>query len=79
MYSGHSKEHTFLCHNFIGLSIGPTIIFRDVKKQDCHGLLSSLVSQLSVESDSCYNVLSKLYADNGRSTWKPGVGALKKC
>jgi hypothetical protein len=30
-------------------------------------------------SDSCYNVLSKLYADNGRGTWKLGVGALKKC
>jgi hypothetical protein len=35
--------------------------FRDVKKQDCYGLLSSLLSQLSVESDSCYDVLSKLY------------------
>jgi len=30
--------------------------FRDVKKQDCYGLLSSLVSQLSAESDSCYNL-----------------------
>src|SRR6266852_8191576 len=29
--------------------------FRDVKKQDCYGLLSSLISQLSAESDSCYN------------------------
>jgi hypothetical protein len=53
--------------------------FRDVKKQDCYGLLSSLVSQLSVESDSCYNVLSKLYSDNSHGTRKPGVSALKKC
>jgi hypothetical protein len=53
--------------------------FRDVKKQDCCGLLSSLVSQLSAESDSCYNVLSKLYSDNSRGMQKPDVGALKKC
>jgi len=53
--------------------------FRDVKKQDCYGLLSSLVSQLSAESDSCYNVLSKLYSDNSRGMQKPDVGALKKC
>jgi hypothetical protein len=53
--------------------------FRDVKKQDCYGLLSSLVSQLSAESDSCCNVLSKLYSDNNRGVQKPKVGALKKC
>jgi hypothetical protein len=53
--------------------------FRDVKKQDCYGLLSSLVSQLSAESDSCSNILSKLYSDNGRGMRKPDVGALKKC
>jgi hypothetical protein len=53
--------------------------FRDVKKQDCYGLLSSLVSQLSAESDSCYNVLSKLYSDNGRGMRKPDIDALKKC
>ncbi len=32
--------------------------FRDVKKQDSYGLLSSLISQVSTESDSCYNILS---------------------
>ena len=53
--------------------------FRDVKKQDCYGLLSSLVSQLSAESDSCYNVLSQLYSDNSRGMRKPDIGALKKC
>ena len=38
--------------------------FRDVKKQDCYGLLSSLISQLSAESDSCFNILSQLYSDH---------------
>jgi hypothetical protein len=53
--------------------------FRDVKKQDCYGLLSSLVSQLSPQSDSCYNVLSKLYSDNSSGMQKPDVGAVKQC
>jgi hypothetical protein len=53
--------------------------FRDVKKQDCYGLLSSLISQLSAESDSCYNILSRLYSDNGRGIRKPDIDALKDC
>jgi hypothetical protein len=53
--------------------------FRDVKKQDCYGLLSSLVSQLSVESDSCFNILSQLYSEHNRGSRKPGIDTLKKC
>ena len=53
--------------------------FRDVKKQDCYGLLSSLISQLSAESDSCHNILSKLYSDNIRGTRKPDIDSLKEC
>jgi len=53
--------------------------FRDVKKQDCYGLLSSLVSHLSVESDSCYNILSRMYSDHSRGTRKPSISTLKKC
>src|SRR5580698_3343850 len=53
--------------------------FRDVKKQDCYGLLSSLISQLSAKSDSCYNILSRLYSDNSRGIEKPDIDALKDC
>ena len=53
--------------------------FRDVKKQDCYGLLSSLISQLAAESDPCYNILSHLYSDFSRGTRKPDIGKLKKC
>ena len=53
--------------------------FRDVKKQDCYGLLSSLVSQLSAESDSCFDILSRFYSDHGRGIRKPDIDALKKC
>ena len=53
--------------------------FRDVKKQDSYGLLSSLVSQLSVESDSCYNILSRVYLDHSSGNRKPSIRVLKKC
>jgi hypothetical protein len=53
--------------------------FRDVKKQDCYGLLSSLVSQLAAESDSFCNILSHLYSDTSRDTRTPSIDALIKC
>jgi hypothetical protein len=53
--------------------------FRDVKKQDCYGLLSSLISQLSARSDSCFNILLQLYSDHTRGIRQPDIEALKKC
>src|SRR6266478_2148827 len=53
--------------------------FRDVKKQNCYGLLSSLVLQLSVESDPCYNILSQLYSDNMNGALEPDIDSLKEC
>jgi len=53
--------------------------FRDVKKQDRYGLLSSLVSQLSAELDSCHQVLSKLFSNHAGGTRKPTTSALTKC
>ena len=53
--------------------------FRDVKKQDCHGLLSSLILQLSTKSDSCYDIVSRLYSDSARGIRKPSISALKRC
>jgi hypothetical protein len=53
--------------------------FWDTKKQDCYGLLSSLISELSSESDSCYNILSRLYSDNNRGIRKPDIDTLKIC
>jgi len=52
--------------------------FRDSKKQDCYGLLSSLILQLSVNSEPCSNILSKLYSDIG-PVLKPTLIALKTC
>jgi hypothetical protein len=53
--------------------------FRDVKKQDCYGFLSSLISQLSAESDSCFRIVSQLYSDHSRGIRKPDIDSLKKC
>jgi len=53
--------------------------FRDDKKQDCYGLLSSLLSQLSARSDPCYELLYKLYSDNADGTEKPSSTTLTEC
>ena len=53
--------------------------FRDVKKQDCYGLLSSLISQLAAESDSCYDILSQTYLDHIHGIQKPDIDSLKNC
>jgi hypothetical protein len=52
--------------------------FRDSKKQDCYGLLSSLILQLSINSKPRSNILSKLYSDIG-PVLKPTFIALKTC
>ena len=53
--------------------------FREVNKQDCYGLLCSLILQLSAKSDSCFNILSRLYSDHDGGMLKPDIGALKRC
>jgi hypothetical protein len=53
--------------------------FHDVKKQDRYGLLSSLLFQLSAESNAYYRVLSRLYEDNGGGIENPTHSALLKC
>lgn len=52
--------------------------FRDVKKQDRYGFLSSLLSQLSAKSDSCSDVLSQLYSNHACGTGKPTTSTLTK-
>jgi hypothetical protein len=53
--------------------------FRDTQKQDRRGLLSSLLSQLSAESDPCYSILSQLYSDHSGGTRQPSDDALFQC
>ena len=53
--------------------------FREGRKQDCDGLVSSLLSQLSAESDACFRVLAQLHSDNANGTRKPTSSALVEC
>jgi hypothetical protein len=53
--------------------------FRDVEKQNRYGLLSSVLSQLSAESNSYHDILSRLYSAHAGGTRKPTGSALTKC
>ena len=53
--------------------------FRDVKKQNTYGLLSSLLSQLSTTSDSCHDILTRLHLINAGGARKPTSIALTEC
>ena len=53
--------------------------FRDTAKQDIRGLLSSVVTQLSSESDACYNILSDLYSAHYAGSQLPSDEALTQC
>jgi len=52
---------------------------RESKKQDLYGVLSSLLWQLSAESDSYLDILSKLYSDSVSGTRKPTSSAAYRC
>ena len=55
--------------------------YHDVEKQDRFGLVSSLLFQLSAESNTYYWALYRLYEDNagGTGVEKPTYSALIKC
>ena len=53
--------------------------FRDSSKQDVRGALSSLLTQLSAQSDGCCNVLERLYKAHNTGSKEPSEDALRKC
>jgi hypothetical protein len=53
--------------------------FRDVDKQSLCNLLPSLLIQLSVRSDPCGDILSRLYSLHGRGVRKPSDRAMVEC
>ena len=53
--------------------------FRDLKKQQVNGILASLVAQLSVKSDACYNILSSLYSECDAGFRQPSYHELMDC
>jgi len=52
---------------------------RESKKQDLHGLLSSLLWQLSAESEPHLDILFKLYSESASGTRKPSTSAAYRC
>ena len=53
--------------------------FGESEKRHRRGLLSSLVFQLSAESDPCYQILSRLYSDHAGGNREPSEDALSRC
>ncbi|KAH8980695.1 hypothetical protein EDB92DRAFT_266231 [Lactarius akahatsu] len=53
--------------------------FRDLKKQSCHDLLLSLVSQLSTRSSSCCDILHHVYKTHEDGSRQPSDDTSKEC
>jgi hypothetical protein len=53
--------------------------FRDDKKRDLHGLVSSLLVQLCHQSDSYYDMVSKFYSEHVEGSRSPRDAALVFC
>ena len=53
--------------------------FKDVAKRDIRGLLSSLLDQLSVDCDRCWDVLSRLHTKCRDGQDQPSEDALTQC
>ena len=64
---------------------GPAIMayfyfdFKDLRKQTCHDLLLSLVSQLSTRSRPCCDILHYIYKAHENGTRQPNDDTLKEC
>ena len=53
--------------------------FKDLKKQTCHDLLLSLVSQLSTCSSLCCDILHRFYEAHENGARQPSDDTLKEC
>ena len=53
--------------------------FKDLRKQTCHDLLLSLVSQLSTRSSPCCDILHHVYKAHENGTRQPSDDTLKEC
>jgi hypothetical protein len=53
--------------------------FRDSSKQDVRGTLSSLLAQLSAQSDACCGVLERLYSEHDFGSKEPSEDMLREC
>jgi NACHT domain len=53
--------------------------FKDIAKQDNRALLSSLLIQLSTQSDPCFKILFDIYSKHKDGSQQPNEGTLLQC
>jgi hypothetical protein len=53
--------------------------FRDINKQHWRDLVPSLLTQLSTQSSSCCDILSRVYSGHGDGAQQSNDNALKRC
>ena len=53
--------------------------FKDLRKQTCHDLLLSLVSQLATRSSLCCDILHRVYEAHEKGARQPSDDTLKEC
>ena len=53
--------------------------FRDIDKQLCRNMISSVFLQLSTQSDPCHDILYHLYLKHEGGLYAPSGGILKRC
>jgi hypothetical protein len=53
--------------------------FRDEDKQSHRNILLSILSQLSAQSNPCFDILSKLYSKHDKGAQTPNNSTLMKC
>jgi hypothetical protein len=53
--------------------------FKDEQKRDLRGLLSSLLVQLCYQSDSYYDLISKVFSEHGNGSQHASDAALVRC
>ena len=53
--------------------------FKDLRKQTCHDLLLSLLSQLATRSSPCCNLLHRIYEAHEKGAQQPSDDTLKEC
>ena len=51
----------------------------DDHKQNCHDMTTSIITQLSNQSDRCFGILSRLYSSQNRGARIPTSGVLIEC
>ena len=85
-YRSSSSSSSSVIQNVMAVSEAGSAItayfyfdFKDLKKQTCHDLLLSLVSQLSTRSSSCCGILRRVYESHDNGTRQPSDDALKEC